>query len=395
MSPRPIAPNAAIQRLIDEGYEVEIRHQHLLVHAVPYVTPKGEVDIGILVCSDVDPQPRDHTAWFRGQMPCNSNGQPLCQLVNKSDEKLLFDDFRVQHYLSNKPEGITKFASHYEKVVHYVDLLTAQARVINPDADARTGKAIRSWDENSVFRYPDSASARAGIMAISEKLAVMRRIAIIGLGGTGGYILDQMVKTPVPEIHTFDGDDLKCHNAFRMPGAISLPELEQQPKKVEHFSRLYDRFRTGIVPHAYYVDATNVSELAGFDFVFVAVDDGPSRKLISDYLRKVAIPFIDVGLGLEVEEQSLSLTGLCRVTLGTPKKHDHLDSQALLPVGDDKGDAVYRSNIQVADMNALNAALAVIRWKQYCGFYADTEQAHYLSYSLGLQSLARGESVVG
>lgn len=395
MSQKLTAPNPAIQRLIDEGYEIEIRHQHLLVHSIPYVNPNGEIDTGILVCSDVDPKPKDHTAWFRGHLPCDSKGRPLKQLVNNSTEKLLFNNFKVQHYFSNKPLGIADFpADHYIKVVHYVDILTAQARVIDPDVDARTGKAIMSRNENSVFKYPDSASSRAGIVAISQKLATMRKIAVVGLGGTGSYIFDQVAKTLVPEIHIFDGDTLMRHNAFRAPGAISLESLQNKPKKVDYFGEVYNQMRTGIFAHAYHIDETNVAELGGFDFVFVAVDHGPSRKLICDFLRKGNIPFIDVGMGLDVIEEHLSLTGLCRVTLGSPDKQDHLDSQARLPTGDDDGDAVYRSNIQVADMNALNAVLAVIRWKQYCGFYDDSEQAHYLSYSVGLQSLARAELMV-
>ena len=34
------------------------------------------------------------------------------------------------------------------------------------------------------------------------------------------------------------------------------------------------------------------------------------------------------------------------------------------------GEDDYSSNIQVADLNALNAILAIIRWKRYLGFYA-------------------------
>jgi hypothetical protein len=42
-------------------------------------------------------------------------------------------------------------------------------------------------------------------------------------------------------------------------------------------------------------------------------------------------------------------------------------------------------------MNALNAALAVIRWKQHCGFYSDQELAHNQTFTVALQSLARSE----
>ena len=36
----------------------------------------------------------------------------------------------------------------------------------------------------------------------------------------------------------------------------------------------------------------------------------------------------------------------------------------------------------MADLNALNAALAVQRWKKYFGFYADLEQECFTTFTL-------------
>ena len=49
MSPRLVARSADLSRLREEGYEVEVRENHLLVHHVPYVTPAREVAYGTLV----------------------------------------------------------------------------------------------------------------------------------------------------------------------------------------------------------------------------------------------------------------------------------------------------------------------------------------------------------
>jgi len=392
MLAKPIAHNSAVQRLIDEGYEVEIRNQHLLVSSIPYVNPSRQVAMGILICSysdmdNLNPKPNDHTAWFQGDVPCNSLGQPLTTLVNHSNPSTLFDQFQVQHYFSNKPDGIPDFpADYFVKMTHYIELLVAQARVIDPNADARTGRVLDSREEDAIFCYPDSASVRAGIVATSQKLE-MPRIGIVGLGGTGGYILDQVAKTPVREIHLFDGDDLMPHNAFRMPGAVSIETLRSRPKKVDFFQAHYSQLHRGIVSHPIFIDASNIDELSGFDFVFVSVDDGASRQLICDYLTRNGTPFVDVGMGLEKDDVSNSIMGLCRVTMGTPTKSDHL--RARLPVADDKADALYRSNIQVADMNAMNAILAVIKWKQFFGFYLDYDLAHNLSFSASMLSMVR------
>jgi len=396
MSNAPTARNPSIAQLIAEGFEIDILHQHLLVHSIPYVDQQLNLKLGTLVCpyvelGDQDTRPADHTMWLQGDLPHMADGRPMSQVVNHSNTQTLFDQFQAQHYLSNK-NGEADFPKNfYDKVAHYHTLFVSQARVHYPNADGRTGIVHPQRDRNSVFKYPDTASARAGITAVTQRLEV-ERVAIVGAGGTGSYILDLLAKTPIKEIHLFDGDDFEPHNAFRAPGAASLESLQSVPKKVDYFCKAYDPMRWGVIPHPYYLEQGNIEKLAGFDFVFVAVDNGPSRKLIANYLIKEGIPFIDVGMGIEQESEdggAVSLSGTCRVTLASSDKHDHL--QQHIDFREDQEEVLYRSNIQVADLNALNATLAVLRWKQFMGFYSDQQQAHNLSFALSLQSLGRAE----
>ena len=74
--------------------------------------------------------------------------------------------------------------------------------------------------------------AIGGIAAVSAKLR-RHRIAIVGLGGTGAYVLDLVAKTPVAEIHLYDGDVFLQHNAFRSPGAASVADLRSNLSKVD------------------------------------------------------------------------------------------------------------------------------------------------------------------
>jgi hypothetical protein len=389
MSPRPTNPKPDIQRLLDDGYEVEFRHGYLIVHSVPHVTPQGDVALGVLISQyDTEGKPKDHTVWFKGETPSVAGGAPLGHLVIESARQLLFDQFEITHRFSNKKTEVPEFPVDYHmKMTHYIALLVGHARTIDPNADARTGKVILSREENPIFVYPESASARAGIVAISQKLE-LARVAIVGVGGTGSYVLDHVAKTRAREIHLFDGGAFRRHNAFRAPGAASVEELTRQPMKVDYFTEKYRVMRHGVIPHPYNVDSSNAAELNDFQFVFVCVDDGQSRGLISQHLVKANIPFVDVGMGMEKGPAMKSLLGICRVTLGTPSKQDHL--AARLPTADDRLDALYR-NIQVSDMNAINAALAVMKWKQYFGFYEDYDIAHHITFSVAQQSIARAE----
>jgi molybdopterin/thiamine biosynthesis adenylyltransferase len=394
-------PDPSIQQLLNDGFELEIIHQHLLVYGIPYVNSQRNVSSGILAAAytgtrqeGVAAQPNNHTMWFQGELPHHATScKPMGNVVNHSKAQNLFEGFSGNHYFSNKPNNV-KPSNFYELVTHYHSLLRAEAQLIDPNADGRTGKVRPNRDPTSVFHYPDTASCRAGITGLSQRLNDYR-VAIIGVGGTGSYIFDLIAKTSVKEIHLFDGDTFDSHNAFRSPGAATLDEVNRSEYKVELFKEHYQQFRKGVISHPYRITVENLSELDNFDFIFVCIDSGTSRKIICEYFSNKGIEFIDTGIGMKLhryENKPDELSATCRVTICTQEKNDHLD-RCLDYTSDD--DDLYDSNIQTADMNALNAAMSVIRWKQLVGIYQDQERAHDLKLATSLQSLHRGESQGG
>lgn len=393
MSAKLISRSPGLKRLMDEGYEVEIVDGFLVLHSIPYVNSIGEVALGDLATdltlnNDQTQRPRDHQVWFSGEFPCKRDGSPISALRHSTATQELCRGLQVHHRFSCKPpEG---YPDYYSKMTRYVEIIANEARAVDTTGKvtAQTFKPIAALPEDSVFVYSDSASSRAGIASLSEKLA-MQKIAIIGLGGTGAYVCDLVAKTHAKEIHLFDGDEFLQHNAFRSPGAASLNALSSKPLKVDYYCSIYKQMRCGIIPHSYFVDDTNVSELAGFNFVFLCVDKPSVRKIVSDLLHTQGIPFIDVGMELELIEEQNSLIGTCRVTLSTPAKSDHFSRRVSFCEGN--ADDLYRTNIQVADLNSLNATMAVIKWKKFCGFYQDCYEEHQSSYDINTHQLSRDE----
>ena len=82
---------------------------------------------------------------------------------------------------------------------------------------------------------------------------------------------------------------------------------------------------------------------------------------------------------------------MCRVTAGTPLKTDHLKRR--LPLADTDGDDLYVQNVQIVDLNALNAALAVIKWKKLSGIYQDIEGDHHSTYCTSFHLLTSEEKM--
>ena len=395
MSPSPTSRSADLSLLAEEGYAVEIRAGHLLVHDVPYIDPTGKVRRGTLVSTLVlrpdgsSGAPDSHVAYFMGDLPCDRHAKALTSVISSSDQPLAAN-LTINHTLSSKRRGAhghENYIDYHDKMSSYVWLLASQAAAVDPEATPLTFRTSLAVDDDSPFAYPDTSSTRARIAAITDKLR-LDRVAIVGLGGTGTYILDLVAKTPVREIHLFDGDRFVLHNAFRSPGAATTEVLMLAPYKTAHFAQVYSAMHRGIESHPYRLDAENAEELDGFDFVFLALDDGDAKKPIVAALEHAGVAFIDAGMGLHVTDGAIG--GQVRVTTSTPEQRDHLHRRVPLAAADVANE--YTANIQIADLNALNAALAVIRWKKWCGFYLDFDHEHHSTYVIDGNQIVNDET---
>ena len=253
----------------------------------------------------------------------------------------------------------------------YVALVSSGVSSIAPAASAKTHPVVRGEDDTSPHVYVDTASSRAEIVMANARLSD-QTIGIVGLGGTGSYILDLVAKTSVREVHLWDGDIFLQHNAFRAPGAASVDQLERKRLKVDHFAEVYSKIHRRIVPHDSFLNKDTIEDACAMSFVFIAATDGEMKRRLIPALTSSRTPFVDVGLGLL--EQDASLIGTVRTVGWSPGTSEA--SLEEISFTDGEAEDVYSRNIQVADINALNAAMAVIKWKKMCGYYKDMDPAH-------------------
>lgn len=352
-----------LRRLVDDGYRIEIRAGYVILHHVPYVTSSRTIQFGQLMCPITDGPPTDHTMHFAGEYPCDDLGVPIEALRNSSGRTELAEGLWADHYFSAKP-ATGAYEDYHHKMTHYEHVIGRCARRIDPTAVAREGQLIMQPDENDPFVFMETASSRAGIVRQNERLA-NDKVGIVGLGGTGAHILDYVSKARVAEIHLFDGDLFQQHNAFRSPGPTDPQEIGGRQTKVHVYADRYSRMRRGIVPHPNHLEPGNVDELRALDFVFVAVDRNDVRAWLLPALSEMRVPFVDVGMG--IEEADGKLLGIIRTTFNEARPSSVARSGT--PVAE--GANEYQRNIQIAELNALNAALAVIRWKKHREFYLD------------------------
>ncbi len=392
MSQQLINHSPDLKRLRDEGYDVQIRSKYLIINHIPYVNSNQEVKLGMLVselslAGDVTIRPSTHVVYFAGDYPCNKDGTEIDRIKHQSQQQSLDHDLVVQHSFSSKPNQ--GYSDYYDKMVTYATIISSPAHSINPNVTVTPFPTIESEADESVFNYVDTASSRSQINIVTRKLENLR-VGIVGLGGTGSYVLDFVTKTPVKEIHLFDGDKFSQHNAFRSPGAASVEDLKKEPQKVIYFRDQYSRMHRNIIAHDIYIDESNINQLQDTDFLFICLDRGEARRLLVDKLEEFGIPFIDVGMGVELVDEKL--LGVLRITTSTVEKREYVKEKNRIPFSNGDVNNDYSRNIQIADLNAFNAALAVIKWKKLFGFYMDLEQEHHSTYTIDGNMLINEDS---
>lgn len=368
--------NDDINRLVEKGYAVAVDSAgYLIVRDIPYLDANGALQKGAFVAtlkytSKEKVIQDNHQVWFAGSHPHNLDGTPIKNIGGGETTLPLSAasaDVVVQRQFSNKPivnGQKVDYPDFFAKIENYKNIISGPAIAKHPDATPFTYGRVET-DDDSVFKIRDTLTSRALITDLAQKFKD-EVVAIIGLGGTGAYLLDFLSKMPVKEIRGFDGDVFHIHNQFRSPGHFKDEEFER--KKADVYQARYENLREGLKLVPKYIDATCGDDLEGVTFAFVSVDKGAARDQIIDLLISKKIEFIDVGMGLKRKQGALS--GQLRATHYSVEEAAARKAKGYAPLADHPN-AEYRINIQIAELNALNAIMAVLKYKKLKGFFFD------------------------
>ena len=378
MSSSPIDRSPDLKALTEAGFPLELRGAYLIIKNVPYLDNAGgqlaraDMVTSIEFADSTATAPSDHTVWWTGKPPFRADGSSM-------EKDLSCRTWPEGHDLG---EGLTAYmqwsrklvvngkkrayVDYEEKVTTYIAEVAGQADIRHPGVleAAKTGEAPM-MAVNSRFKYVDTNTYRYGLKGIEQRIED-EIVAIVGVGGTGSYLMDILAKTNVKELHLFDEDVLKQHNAFRMCGAARIEELGGSCSKVDWYRRTYSAIREeGIHVHTEELTGDCKDILAKFTTVFIAVDDLTVRRDLQVACNKFGIYHVSVGIGVEVEgESNDQLGGNVKVETAFRPKHSH--SSDIPPEGGP--DQAY-GIVQTAELNMLGAALAVLEWKAKVGIY--------------------------
>ena len=121
-------------------------------------------------------------------------------------------------------------------------------------------------------------------------------VAVIGCGGTGSAVVEQLVRLGVRHIYLFDPDTLTASNVTRVYG--SFPDAIGKPKvdvTAAHVSRIAPNAR--VIPVQSKITVRDTANLLlESDIVFGCTDDNAGRLVLSRLAAYLLTPVIDCGV---------------------------------------------------------------------------------------------------
>ena len=217
----------------------------------------------------------------------------------------------------------------------------------------------------------------------SQKKIESSRIAVIGFGGGGSHVIQQLAHIGFKHFVILDPDKIEESNLNRLVGA-TLEDVERAKLKVE----IAQRIITNLIPDAEiqafpqkWQDQLNA--LKNCDIIFGCIDSFIQRRDLEAFSRRYLIPYIDIGMDVHslpdcppriAGQVILSMPGcVCMKCMG------YLTEKTLAIEGARYGDA--GSNPQVVWCNGVLASTAVgLAVDLITNWSSSLKEAVFLSY---------------
>ena len=188
------------------------------------------------------------------------------------------------------------------------------------DSIAVVGDDLSFWYAEGPSRNaPDFVASHGQMFGRGTYDRLLRlSIAVIGASGTGGPLIDQLMRLGVGQLVLVDDDVVEHRNINRIPYS-TLADAEQGRPKVELFAEVARATGLGteVIVHAqnlWYEDV--VHSVAQCDVVFGCMDSIDGRYLLNLLATYYSLPYIDIGVCLDTYRES-DLKGQIREACGT------------------------------------------------------------------------------
>lgn len=136
-----------------------------------------------------------------------------------------------------------------------------------------------------------------------------KKVLVVGCGGLGGHIIDQLARIGVGFLRVADGDVFEASNLNRqLLSSVPLLGVNKARAAADHIARVNPEVTVEAVEE--FLTEVNASALIdGCDAVLDALDNVPSRRLLASSCEKAGIPYIYGAIQGWVAQAAISLPG--------------------------------------------------------------------------------------
>jgi len=150
------------------------------------------------------------------------------------------------------------------------------------------------------------------IPALTEEECLIlqkKRVLVVGCGGLGGHIIDQLARIGVGFLRVVDGDVFEETNLNRqLLSEVPLLGVSKANAAAEHVSRVNPDIRVEAV-EAFMTEETVRELISGCDIVLDALDNVPSRRLLAAACGENGIPYVYGAISGWVAQAGISMPG--------------------------------------------------------------------------------------
>ena len=167
-----------------------------------------------------------------------------------------------------------------------------------------------------------------------QRLLNNLNVAIVGAGGTGSAVAEQLIRLGVGKLTIFDGQTFEKSNVNRVYGSGTKDSGIQKVKLIERMARRIG-LNTKIDPvNRHITYESSINKLKDADIIFGCTDDQWGRSILTRLAVYYGIPIFDMGVKIDSREGTIkSIEG--RVTTLLPKYaclfcRDRINTNAIL-----------------------------------------------------------------
>jgi len=159
---------------------------------------------------------------------------------------------------------------------------------------------------------PDSGFLARSTLALGvdviRQITQRQSIVIVGVGGLGSVIAENLVHTGFSTLHLIDPDRVESTNLNRIVGAYKT-DAEAGEYKVHTVKRHLQNINpdTLITAHTAGVEEASIPDLvAGCDWIIVATDNHFSRAITQRLALRYGIPLLNTGVNITVKDGKIT-----------------------------------------------------------------------------------------